>query len=83
MVCHTPIRDVGSPSFESGMHPLSRCGAASRDGDSESVRRIATQLERLEPEAARYLAAFAYVLARVAHAVVFQGAGPCNQERRR
>ena len=36
--------------------------------DSGTVRRIAAQLERLEPDAARYLAAFAYVLARVANA---------------
>jgi uncharacterized tellurite resistance protein B-like protein len=32
------------------------------------VRRIASQLERLPREKARYLASFAYVLARVAHA---------------
>lgn len=41
---------------------------ASGDGETETVRRIAARLERLEPEAARHLAAFAYVLARVAHA---------------
>ncbi len=44
-----------------------------RDGsrsqaDSRTVHRIASQLERLEPEKARFLAAFAYVLARVANA---------------
>jgi uncharacterized tellurite resistance protein B-like protein len=39
------------------------------DGDEpESMRRIATELESLEPERARHLAAFAYILARVAHA---------------
>ncbi len=37
-------------------------------GDTESVRRIAANLERLEPDRAKYLAAFAYVLARVANA---------------
>jgi uncharacterized tellurite resistance protein B-like protein len=37
-------------------------------GDTESVRRIAAKLERLDPDRAKYLAAFAYVLARVAHA---------------
>ncbi len=36
--------------------------------ESETVRRIAARLERLDPDQARYLAAFAYVLARVAHA---------------
>jgi len=37
-------------------------------GDTESVRRIAAKLDRLEPSRARYLAGFAYVLARVANA---------------
>jgi len=37
-------------------------------GETETVRRIAGQLERLPPEKAKYLAAFAYVLARIAHA---------------
>jgi len=36
--------------------------------ETATVRQIAARLERLEPEAARFLAAFAYVLARVAHA---------------
>ena len=37
-------------------------------GETETVRRIAAQLERLPQDRARHLAAFAYVLARVAHA---------------
>ena len=37
-------------------------------GDTETVRRIIRELERIEPERARYLAAFAYVLSRVANA---------------
>ena len=37
-------------------------------GDTDTVRRISAQLERLDPATAKYLAAFAYVLARVAHA---------------
>jgi uncharacterized tellurite resistance protein B-like protein len=36
--------------------------------ETETVRRIAARLEKLPPERARFLAAFAYVLARVAHA---------------
>jgi uncharacterized tellurite resistance protein B-like protein len=40
----------------------------SSESDTETVRKIAARLERLDPEMARYLAAFAYVLARVAHA---------------
>jgi uncharacterized tellurite resistance protein B-like protein len=37
-------------------------------GDTETVRRIVAQLDALEPRRARYLAAFAYVLGRVANA---------------
>ena len=37
-------------------------------GETETVRRIAARLERLPQERARHLAAFAYVLARVANA---------------
>lgn len=37
-------------------------------GDTETVRRIVRELDRLEPSRARYLAAFAYVLGRVANA---------------
>ena len=37
-------------------------------GDTATVRRIAAELDRLPAEKARYLAGFAYVLARVAHA---------------
>ena len=37
-------------------------------GDTETVRRISRELEALEPEKARYLAAFAFVMSRVAHA---------------
>jgi uncharacterized tellurite resistance protein B-like protein len=38
------------------------------DADTDTVRRIASELDQLEPDAARYLASFAYVLARVAYA---------------
>ncbi len=37
-------------------------------GDTETVRRIVGELEALEPERARYIAAFAYIMGRVAHA---------------
>lgn len=36
--------------------------------ETDSVRRIAAKLEALEPERARYVAAFAYILGRVANA---------------
>jgi uncharacterized tellurite resistance protein B-like protein len=35
---------------------------------TDTVRRIVEALDRLEPDPARYLASFAYVLSRVAHA---------------
>ena len=34
--------------------------------DTDTVRRIAAELDRLEPDRARYIAAFAYILGRVA-----------------
>jgi uncharacterized tellurite resistance protein B-like protein len=37
-------------------------------GDTDTVRRISARLEALAPDRARYVAAFAYVLARVAAA---------------
>jgi uncharacterized tellurite resistance protein B-like protein len=37
-------------------------------GDVESIRRISDQLNRMAPDQARYLAAFAYMLGRVANA---------------
>lgn len=37
-------------------------------GDTATVRKIVRTLEEMEPERARFLAAFAYLLSRVAHA---------------
>lgn len=42
--------------------------ARSADGDTATVRRVVAALERMEPEAARHVARFAYVLGRVAGA---------------
>jgi uncharacterized tellurite resistance protein B-like protein len=39
-----------------------------RDRDTETVRRIVQELGAMEPERARYLAAFAFILSRGAHA---------------
>lgn len=39
-----------------------------RQSDSDTIRRIAADLDRLEPDRARYIAAFAFVLSRIAHA---------------
>jgi uncharacterized tellurite resistance protein B-like protein len=47
---------------------LGKGASGGASGETETVRRIAARLERLEPDRARHLAAFAYVLARVANA---------------
>ena len=43
-------------------------GARSDARESETIRRIAGELEHLPPDQAKYLATFAYVLARIANA---------------
>ena len=43
-------------------------GAASSERESDTIRRIASELEHLPPDKAKYLASFAYVLARLANA---------------
>jgi uncharacterized tellurite resistance protein B-like protein len=43
-------------------------GTGRETGDTETVRKITRTLDRLEPERARYIAAFAYLLHRVAGA---------------
>ena len=42
--------------------------AEDASGDTATVRKIASALNELEPEQARYMAAFAYILGRVANA---------------
>ena len=42
--------------------------AATERGDTDTVKRIVAELDSLPAERARFLAAFAYVLSRVAHA---------------
>ena len=37
-------------------------------GDTETVRKIVDRLDSMDPQKARYVAAFAYILGRVAHA---------------
>jgi len=41
---------------------------ASQAGETETVRKIVDALDKLDPQRARYIAAFAYILSRVAHA---------------
>ena len=45
-----------------------RSSASAGRGDTDTVRRIVAELDKLDPDRARYLAAFAYVLSRVAGA---------------
>ena len=49
-----------------GFQPVPDAGASS--AETETVRRIVDQLDHLEPDRARFLAAFAYILSRVARA---------------
>jgi len=42
--------------------------AASATPETETVRKITHALDQLDPERARYIAAFAYILSRVSHA---------------
>lgn len=43
-------------------------GGGASSGESPTVRKIASALRDMEPEQARYIAAFAYILGRVANA---------------
>ena len=45
-----------------------RSTASTGQGDTDTVRRIVSELDKLDPHRVRYLAAFAYVLSRVAGA---------------
>ncbi|MEK7349104.1 MAG: TerB family tellurite resistance protein [Candidatus Eisenbacteria bacterium] len=50
---------------------LDRLGGAGGGGNTsapETVRKIVDALDRMEPERAHYIASFAYILSRVAHA---------------
>ncbi len=51
-----------------GLAPVPDTASAPTPGDTATMRRIAAELEALEPRRARYVAAFALILGRVAHA---------------
>ena len=62
---------LGAQSTADAASPAAASSAPSRAvpvGDTESVRRIAARLGALPPERARFVAAFAYLLARAADA---------------
>jgi uncharacterized tellurite resistance protein B-like protein len=61
------VRDLSLLRFL-GLGGEEKVGSRQSRSETATVRKIAAQLERLDPEMARYLAAFAYVLARIAHA---------------
>lgn len=45
-----------------------RGGPQNKTGDTETVRKIVGELDSLDPQTARYVAAFAFILSRVANA---------------
>jgi uncharacterized tellurite resistance protein B-like protein len=51
-----------------GLSPSDGPEPAAASSETETVRKIVDALDRLEPERARYIAAFAYILSRVANA---------------
>jgi len=51
-------------------------------GDTDTVRKITEQLDALDPEKARYLAAFAYILSRIARADLKIDAGETREMER-
>ena len=57
-------------------------GESARTRETATVRAIASRLERLDPELSRFLAGFAYVLARVAHADLEIAAEEADEMRR-
>ena len=59
------LKFLGLAGTESDSSDVSGADAAA---DTDTMRRIAAQLEELDEGQARYLAAFAYILGRVAHA---------------
>lgn len=61
------IRPAGADEPDSRDHDTSAAPDASI-GDTETIRRIVAKLDALAPDRARFLAGFAYILARAAHA---------------
>lgn len=61
-------RMLGLPRTGPGDSDPRRPDRAGIDAETETVRRIVTELEAMPQDRARFLAGFAYVLARAAHA---------------
>jgi len=63
------LRHLFHPSTSSDSQPAPAASPAPTDqADTETIRRIVQALEEVDPARRRYLAGFAYVLARAAHA---------------
>jgi len=60
--------EAGVISFLNKLFGSEDDSSTQASSDTETVRRITRELDRLDPDEARYLAAFAFVLARVANA---------------
>ena len=72
-LCHSPpamaLRHLFHPSTPSNPEPAPATPMSVADqADTETIRRIIQALEAVDPARRRYLAGFAYVLARAAHA---------------
>jgi len=48
--------------------PVARPRPKASTAETETVRKIVAQLDQMEPDRAKYIAAFSYILSRVAHA---------------
>jgi uncharacterized tellurite resistance protein B-like protein len=59
---------VGAMSLRRFLGLARAAPSRSASAETETVRRVVAALERMEPDAARYIARFAYVLGRVAGA---------------
>jgi hypothetical protein len=60
--------DEGNCMFLSKLLGLDSDAPTRSHGDTEAVRKITQALDQLDPARARYIAAFAYILSRVAYA---------------
>ncbi|MFQ5527737.1 MAG: TerB family tellurite resistance protein [Thermoanaerobaculia bacterium] len=62
-----PVREPSPAMFWKKVFQEAETDSVS-SGDTETVRRIVSKLEAMDVDEARYVAAFAYILGRVAHA---------------
>jgi uncharacterized tellurite resistance protein B-like protein len=63
-----PTQEALMKSFFSHLFGLDEAPSAPSSSDTETVRKIIREVDRLDPVEGRYIAAFAFVLSRVANA---------------